>query len=364
MASATLRDKANWLIHQHFARGEVEPALRLIEESLRAFNALCEYPLFVKGLIRRQQGHVQEALQLFQAATALNPRNPANLKQVARCLALLGRYRAAVEVYGEAEKAVAEAAAAAGGDGSPGEDWEIWHSKGVCYHRMKMYRDAEDSLLRANDISRHDATFLALGKVYASQGQHRRALEVYTEALEHTPESPELLTLAGLLYLRLGDSFKAFECLGNALAHDPRDPRAILAAASVMQDHGDAEVALVKYRVAALATPNSAQLWNNIGMAFFAKQKLVAAVACLKRALYLDPFEWIVAYNVGIVHLHTEQWASAYHYLTAAINLRPGFAQAYTYLALALSRLDDTENACAAYEKVCGRRPRARCDAG
>ena len=35
--------------------------------------------------------------------------------------------------------------------------------------------------------------------------------------------------------------------------------------------------ALVKYRVAAVQTPNSAQLWNNIGMCFFGKQRCVAS---------------------------------------------------------------------------------------
>ena len=67
------------------------------------------------------------------------------------------------------------------------------------------------------------------------------------------------------------------------------------------------DVALVKYRVAAVQTPNSAQLWNNIGMCFFGKQRYVASIACLKRALYLDPFEWIISYNLGLVHLNTGQ---------------------------------------------------------
>ena len=54
------------------------------------------------------------------------------------------------------------------------------------------------------------------------------------------------------------------------------------------------DVALVKYRVAAVQTPNSAQLWNNIGMCFFGKQVLpmraltatmrVPRVACTYRA--------------------------------------------------------------------------------
>jgi Bardet-Biedl syndrome 4 protein len=59
------------------------------------------------------------------------------------------------------------------------------------------------------------------------------------------------------------------------------------------------DVALVKYRVAAVQIPNSAQLWNNIGMCFFGKEKYVAAIACLKRAVYLSPFEWIISFNLG-----------------------------------------------------------------
>ena len=117
-------------------------------------------------------------------------------------------------------------------------------------------------------------------------------------------------------------------------------------------------MALVKYRVAAMMTPNSAQLWNNIGMCFFGKGKYVAAVACLKRgrlplihslpsfespnstslAVYFTPFEWIISYNLGVVHLTTGQYASAFHYFSTAINLQPTYARAYTYLALALAR--------------------------
>eukprot|EP00981_Chlorochromonas_danica_P013358 scaffold6243_cov180-Ochromonas_danica.AAC.8 len=83
------------------------------------------------------------------------------------------------------------------------------------------------------------------------------------------------------------------------------------------------DVALVKYRIAATQTPNSAQLWNNVGMCFFGK-----------------------------VHLATGQYASAFHYLSTAINLQPTYARAYTYLAQALSKLEDFENSCAAYEKA------------
>lgn len=337
--ATVVRERKNWLIHMLYTRQEYDECLRVIEEQLKAANGLCEYPVYVKGLIRRQQGRVQESLQLFQAATCLNPHSAANLKQVGRSLFLLGKHKSAVEVYQEAEKLAPD-------------DWEIAHSKGICYMYLKQYADSAESFLRANSISKHDSTYLQLGKVYVLQEKYQEAIDTYLEALEYSPESAELLTTVGLLYLRMGENYKAFEYLGNSLTHDPKNAKTILAAGSIIQDHNDADVALVKYRVAALQTPNSPQLWNNIGMCFFGKQKYVAAIACLKRALYLDPFEWIVSYNLGLVHLNTGQHASAFHYFSASINLKPDFASSYMYLGITLARLEDIDNACSAYDKA------------
>ena len=128
----------------------------------------------------------------------------------------------------------------------------------------------------------------------------------------------------------------------------------------------------------------------NAGMCFFGQQKHVAAISCLKKALYLGescldcslisltqvhrfdtsacseiseitnvyhfelagPFEWIVSYNLGLLHLATRQYASAFHYFSSSINTKSDFAHTYMYLAVALARLDDVDNASAAYEKA------------
>jgi Bardet-Biedl syndrome 4 protein len=81
---------------------DFEAALKVIDEQLSTGPA--EYPLYVKALIKRQQGEIQASLQLFQAATVLNPHNLANLKQVGRSLYLLGKHKAANDVYEEAQR--------------------------------------------------------------------------------------------------------------------------------------------------------------------------------------------------------------------------------------------------------------------
>jgi Bardet-Biedl syndrome 4 protein len=79
-----------------------------------------------------------------------------------------------------------------------------------------------------------------------------------------------------ILFFQIGQHQRAFEQLGNAMTYDASHVKAILAAGSIMQSHGDFDVALTKYRIAAQATPESAPLWNNIGMCFFGKKKHVA----------------------------------------------------------------------------------------
>jgi Bardet-Biedl syndrome 4 protein len=345
-AQSTVRERRNWWIHTLYTRGEYDEALRVIEEVLRASNGLAEYPLYVKGLIRRQQGQIAESLTLFQAATCLNPLSASNLKQVAKSLFLLGRHAAAIEVYAEADNVSLRTTMRSAGD------WESLHAKGSCHMHLKQFAEAEECFKGALALTKHDATYISLGKLYTLQEKYRQALETYREALDFSPENTELLTTTGLLYLRVGETTRAFEYLRSSLDLDPRNPKTILAAGSIIQDHNDTDMALLKYRVAAVQTPYNAQLWSNIGMCFFSKKKLVAAIACLKRALYLDPFEWIVAYNLGLLHLNTGQYASAFHYLSASLNLKPNYSSGFMYLGITLAKLNDINNSCAAYEKA------------
>ena len=122
-----------------------------------------------------------------------------------------------------------------------------------------------------------------------------------------------------------------------------------MAMCQVIQKHGDADVALSKYRIVYGRKPECAQVWNNIGMCFFSKKKFVAAISCLKRANYLAPFELYVLYNLALVHLHLQQYASAAVFLQSAIRLNRKHAPSYALLGVTLSKLNDYDNALRAY---------------
>ncbi|KAF3819580.1 hypothetical protein GH733_015089 [Mirounga leonina] len=299
---------------------------------------LCEYTIYVQALIFRLEGNIQESLELFQTCAVLSPWCADNLKQVARSLFLLGKHKAAIEVYNEAAKLNQK-------------DWEICHNLGVCYIYLKQFSKAQDQLHNVLHLNRHDLTYIMLGKIHLLERDLDKAIEIYKKAVEFSPENMELLTTLGLLYLQLGIYQKAFEHLGNALTYDPIIYKAILAAGSMMQTHGDFDVALTKYRVVACAVPESPPLWSNIGMCFFGK-KYMAAINCLKQANYLAPFDCKILCNSGLVHLTMQQYALAFHSLNAAINLRQRWGGLYMLLAVALTNLEDPENAKRAYTEV------------
>ncbi|XP_066244639.1 Bardet-Biedl syndrome 4 protein isoform X2 [Saccopteryx leptura] len=335
-AEFPILEKQNWLIHLHYIRKDYEACKAVIKEQLQETQGLCEYAIYVQALIFRLEGNIQESLELFQRCAILNPQCADNLKQVARSLFLLGKHKAASEVYTEAAKL-------------DQKDWEICHNLGICYIYMKQFSKAQDQLHQALQLNRHVLTYIMLGKIHLLAGDLDKAIKVYKTAVEFSPENTELLTTLGLLYLQLGIHKKAFEHLGNALTYDPTNYKAILAAGSMMQTHGDFDVALTKYRVVACAVPESPPLWNNIGLCFFGKKKYVAAISCLKRANYLAPFDWKILYNLGLVHLTMQQYASAFHFLSAAITFQPKMGELYMLLAVTLTNLEDVENAKRVY---------------
>ena len=224
--ATTLHEKFNAYIHQCYTRKDFPMCLKKIDEQLRLSNGQSEYPLYIKALILRHQGRIEESLTSFQAALSLNPTNVNNLKQVGRSLYLLGKHKSALDVFNEAEKILPE-------------DRDIWHNKGMCHLYLKQYDMALDCFELANSIQRNEITYTQMGRVHRLTGNDDEALNVYMEALEICPENPELLTTVGLLYLKLGNNTKAFEYLGNSLTYDPKSAKTILAAGSIIQDNQD-----------------------------------------------------------------------------------------------------------------------------
>ncbi|KAI4504572.1 hypothetical protein M0802_000122 [Mischocyttarus mexicanus] len=330
----------NWLLHRHYTRREHKICKILIEEELIKSNGHNEYANYLKGLILRKEGKIQDSLDSFQAAYNVNSSNVNNVKQIAKSLLIMGSHKRAVEAYLEAEKT------------SILPDWEIYYSLGECYVKLDQLQEAKKHFKRSIELTKNELPYLALARVHLMEDQIVEAKNMYIAALNGSPESVRVSTELGLLYLRIGDVQRAFQQFGITLAHTSNCSKALLPIAYIMQKHREYDVALSKYKIAAQLTPESSALWNNIGMCFYGKQKFVAAISCLKRAHYLNPLAFLPVYNLGIVFLTTGQPASAAIYLCAAVNAASKNPMPYLLLGLALKKLDDLEGSEKALDKA------------
>ncbi|GAB6027855.1 Bardet-Biedl syndrome 4 protein [Chamberlinius hualienensis] len=332
-------EKRNWLIHLNYLRNDREHCQQLIECQLNETQGTCEYAMYLQGLMFRSEGKLQDSLEMFHTCTILNGNSINNVKQVARSLFLLGRHKAAADLFEESKKLT-------------DKDWDILHGLGECYHCMGDLEKAKECFREAFVVGKREESFIALGKVCMEQNEISLASEVYKKALEYFPDSYELHTELGLLYLEGGSQRKAFEHIGAALTLNPKNTGALLAAGVVMHKNSDIDAALSKYHLTASLAPDSASLWNNVGMSFFKRKKYVASISCLKRALFLAPLEWKILYNLGLVHLTMQQYASAFHFLSSAINLNSCIGKIFMLLAIALTYLQDAGNARLAYQQA------------
>ncbi|XP_012225811.1 Bardet-Biedl syndrome 4 protein homolog isoform X1 [Linepithema humile] len=325
-------ESRNWLLHRHYIRHEYSACKLLIEQELTKSDGH-EYANYLKGLILRKEGKIQDSLDCFQTAYNVNSTNIDNVKQIAKSLLIMGSHKRAIDAYTEAEKISAL------------PDWEIYYGLGEAYIKLNQLQEGKKHFKKSTELTKNELPNLALARLYLLDDMIPEARTAYTAALNGNPESTDAATELGLLYLRIGDTQRAFQQFGAALAQSPNCVKAILPMAYIMQNHREYDVALSKYKVAAQTIPESSALWNNIGMCLYGKQKYVAAISSLKRAHYLNPMSCVPSCNLGIVFLTTGQPASAAIYLCAAVSAEPKNPTPYLLLGLALKRLDDLEGA-------------------
>jgi len=120
---------------------------------------------------------------------------------------------------------------------------------------------------------------------------------------------------------------------------------------SINQNSGKFEESYELMAVGFHSNNNSAYLWNNLGMWYFAKEKKIFAATCLKRALFLAPFEWIISFNLGLIYLKSEQYVTAFVHMNTAANLNKNNYQIYLYLAIICGELNNDGNAKNCFEK-------------
>ncbi|XP_036344467.1 Bardet-Biedl syndrome 4 protein homolog [Rhagoletis pomonella] len=319
MAAGTNID---WLVHLYYARRDFIRCRIIIDRELyRSLNP--EYLYYVKGLIDREEGNSIEALRNLQKALDLNSKNIETYKEIGKTLFIMGRFNQALSIFREAEEL------------SPRQDHEICHFIGELLHRsaaacnqfaLARQEEAEAKVYfeKAVQSGKKLESFQRLGEILRKEKDYSKAIEVLENCLLLSPENIEVLTEIGVLYLKINETQKAFDRLSEVINLDKKCSKGLLAYGAILQSRNDIDGALGKYQEIAATEPDIPELWNNIGLCFFKKkqQKIIAAISSLRKSIWLSPLNYNALYNLSLIYITAQQYASALNALSPSSNLR------------------------------------------
>lgn len=144
--------------------------------------------------------------------------------------------------------------------------------------------------------------WLNIGNIHFHRKEMSKARSCYSNALKIDPNLGVAHTRTGLSYLEEGEVSKAAPHLERGLAADPSDYWAHLGLSEYYRRSRNPAAALDEARAAMRIAPDSASVYNYLGIALETNRRYVKASKAYRKALELDPgYRW-AANNLGYLY--------------------------------------------------------------
>jgi tetratricopeptide (TPR) repeat protein len=236
-------------------------------EAEQRYRRLLDFDLLhLFGILRAQQGHHQEALDLMGAALQADNRTPTALANRGDVLMALSRHAEAVAHYETALNLT---------PGNPA----LLNQRGVALLRLGRHREALESFDTALAIApNHVETLINRGSAFHELGRFSEALENFDRALALAPDSVSARDWRGTTLTRSGRIADALADFDRALALDA----------------------------------GNASVLTNRGIALREVLRTDEALADFSRAMVLDPAGVNAFWNAGVTHLLTGNFAEGW----------------------------------------------------
>ena len=230
----------------HHQRGQMAEAERAYRRVINAKSDHVE-ALHLFGILRFQQGHQHEALELIGLALRLEPRNAAVLYNRGNILAQLKQYEEAIASYDKSLAVIPE-------------NLEAYHNRGNSLLALTRFEEAVASYDRAIAIKPNYAEALdSRGNALRLLNRFEEALASYDQALAINPGNACTHNNRGNALLALGRHDEALQSYHQAFAIDPDFIDTLLNRGHALMELERFEEALACYGRAQVMRPDCAE---------------------------------------------------------------------------------------------------------
>jgi len=182
--------------------------------------------------------------------------------------------------------------------------WVRAFNNGVNKFNAQAYEEAAKDFLTATivDPSRAEA-YVNAATAYLVLDSLNKAVEIVESGLDHAPDDPKLLALAGDLYLRAQRFDDAIAVLQKAVEKDPTNATAVANLARAYHSAGKGELALETYKKALAADSTNTDLIFNMALLYFDAKDYDKAIESFKKVLEKNPDDYEANWRLGVTYL-------------------------------------------------------------
>lgn len=232
---------------------------------------------FSLGVLKAQQGQVDEAISQIGEAVRLRPDIAAGWTNLGSVLGTAGRFRESLVAYQHAAALVPD-------------DPDAHRDLAGALFNLGRLNDALAAFDRVLTLSPDDLDALkARGSLLWSLGRPEEALAALDVVLARAPEDVEALNNRGNVLRDLRRPREAIASYDHALALQPRSAEIHNNRGVALSESRAPQAALMAYERALALDPSLPDAWNNRGLALQEMGELEPALACYDRALALKP---------------------------------------------------------------------------
>ena len=262
-----------------------------------------------KKYLKLQQ--YEKAIECFDKAIELNPKNDSLWAIKGRALQESGQLKEAIDYY---DKAI---------ELNPKND-SLWAIKGRALQESGQLKDAIDCFDKAIELNpKNDSSWINKGIALKDSGQLKEAIECYDKAIELNPKNKFSWNFKGIA-LQDSDQFKeAIECYDKAIELNPKNKFSWNFKGIALIKNGQLKEAIDYYDKAIELNPENENLWIIKGITLQERGQLKEAIACFDKAIELNPKNDSSWRNKSRALFECGQLKEAIGYYDKAIELNP-----------------------------------------
>lgn len=221
------------------------------------------------------------------------------------------------------------------------------------------------------------------GDFFLRNGNFRKAVECYRQAVEAMPDYHEAYYAMAKAYKGLGQQDKVTRCMNKALELEtndsnyqefqeelspgrvtshrpgtrhkielPDEPEELIEKGEIFDQKGELQQVLKYYRQAAKEDPKCALAYLCQGQVYVKKKYISKAYLVTKRAHLLEPKNPEILYTLGVIRTYQHDYPEAVKFIRQSLEIKPGSAIVYKDLGNAYFRMGKLQEAQECFRKA------------